>query len=157
MTKDITIIDKQVTPIVAQATALAITDSESLNEASTLRATIKDAIDHVKADKDTIYRPIKDALDEVNARYKPYEKALDTALKSINDKMTEYQTAIFKAQKEEEAKIAARIGEGKGKLKIETAINKIANIEKVEQTDDTGFYNKPHLVIKDPSLSTHGE
>ena len=150
--KDITIIENEITPVVAAATAITITDSQSLNEASTLRAQIKTAIDYVKEKKEIEYRPAKTVLDNITARFKPYEKNLDTALKTINDKMTEYQTAIFKAQKEKEAAIAARIGEGKGKLKVETAINQMANIEQVEQTEDTNFYNKPVLVIKDPSL-----
>ena len=146
MKKEITVIEKQVSPIVTQAQSIKIVDSESLNKASDLRVKIKEAIDYVEQDKEKIYRPIKDALDEVNNRYKPWEKSLEEALKTINSRMTKYQTEVYAAQKKEEERIAKQLS--KGKIDVETAIEKIEAVAKVESTIETNFVNMPELVIE---------
>lgn len=151
-TKQLTVLEKEVSPVVQEASQLNIGSTEELTNASTLREKIKHVQKVIESDKEELYRPIKTALDEVNARYAPYEKPLKEALKIVNDKMSAYQTAVIKKQREEEAKIAARIGEGKGKLKVETALNKIAMVEKPAVLEDTGFVNKPVVVVINDGL-----
>lgn len=150
--KEITVLERQVSPVVSQASQLSITSTELLTSASELREKIKEVQNQVANDKELLYRPIKDALDEVNSRYAPFEKPLAEALKIVNSKMSAYQTALVAKQRADEAKIAARIGEGKGKLKIETALNQIDALLKPATLEMTGFTQKPTLVITDESL-----
>jgi hypothetical protein len=47
--------------------------------------------------------------------------------------MSAYQTEQDRIAREKEEKIAARVGEGKGKLKVETAVNKMNEIERAPE------------------------
>lgn len=149
---DLKLIEKQVSPVIKEASALNITSTKELTNASTLRENIKKLQKAIEDDKEKLYRPMKDAIDELNSRYDVYLKPLKEALKIANDKMTAYQTAAMKKQREEEAKIAARIGEGKGKLKVETALNKMSAVEKPAELDNTGFVNRPIVWITNAGL-----
>lgn len=151
-TKEIVVIEKKLTPVVEEVSSLCITDTTTMETASSLRTKIKALTKEVEDSKEELYRPAKDALDAINARYEKYEKPLKQALKIINDKMTAYQTMIFKKQKAEEAKIAARIAPGKGNLSLEKGMEKMANVEKAPVLETTGFYNKPVLEIYDAKL-----
>lgn len=148
-TKQLTIIEKQVAPVITEASQLAITGTDTLTLASTLRENIKRVQKEIEDDKEELYRPIKTALDEVNARYAPFEKPLKEALKIVNDKMGAYQTQVLKDKQEKEAKIAARIGINLG---VEKAMEKINALESPAELDMTGFMKKQILVITDTSL-----
>ena len=149
---EITIIEKQVSPVVQQASQLAISSTEQLTSASELREKIKEVQKQVEDDKERLYRPIKDALDEVNTRYAPFEKPLKDALKIVNDKMSVYQTAEIARAKAEADKIAARVAPGKGNLSVGKALEKIEAIEAPVELDLTGFTNRPVVVVTNDSL-----
>lgn len=151
-TKQLTVLESQVSPVVAEAQALNITSTEQMTAASTLRERIKEVQKAIEADKEELYRPAKTVLDEINARYAPFEKPLKEALKIVNEKMSARQTAEIARAKAEADAIASRVGKGKGHLKPETAMDKIANIETPATLDLTGFTNRPKLSITDESL-----
>lgn len=146
-TKQLTVIEKQVTPVVAEASALVILGTDTLTLASTLRENIKRVQKEIEADKEQLWRPIKIALDEVSARYAPFEKPLKEALKIVNEKMSAFQTQAIKIAQEEAEKIANRIKPGKGNLSIEKGLEKMADIETPVVLDMTGFTNRPVLKI----------
>lgn len=151
-TKQLTVLEKAVTPVVAEASALVIIGTDTLTLASTLRENIKRVQKDIEADKETLWRPIKIALDEVSSRYAPFEKPLKEALKIVNEKMSAFQTQAIKEAQAEAERIASRTKEGKGNFSIETAMKKLDEIEKPAVLDMTGFVNKPKLVVYDESL-----
>jgi len=59
------------------------------------------------------------------------------AITIVRNVMTAYQTAMVKKQKEEENRIANRVGEGRGKLTAETAVRKLEAMEAVEENVST--------------------
>ncbi len=154
---DIKIIEKNVSPIVLQATALSITDSATMSKAVVLLSNCNKYMDSVTEEREKITKPLNEALKAERNRWKPIESNLDEAISTIRGKMSAYQTEQVRIQKEAEIKIAQRIGEGKGKLKIETAIKKIDTIAVPEKEVATGaglvqFRETQSLKITDESL-----
>lgn len=147
MNNQLIILEKKVSPVVAQATALEITSSETLNEASILRENIKKLQKSIEEDKEPLYRKAKDVVDEINSRYDKFLKPLKEALKISNDKMSAFQTQAIKTAQEEAEKIADRIKPGKGNLSLEKGLEKMAGIEAPAVLDMTGFTNRPVLKI----------
>lgn len=152
MSKDLKVIEKKVSPVVLQASALNITSTEQMTSASDLRENIKKLQKTIEDDKEGLYRPMKNAIDELNSRYDTFLKPLKEALKIVNDKMVKFQTEAIKKQEAEEAKIAARIAPGKGNLSVDKAIEKMANVEKAPELNNTGFTKKPTVFVTNDGL-----
>lgn len=155
MSKEITI-KKEIDPIVTKATDLIITD-KTMPEAVTILSETNKLLTKITKEKETITKPLNEALKVERARWKPLEDNLNLIISTIRKKMSDYQTAMIKKQKEDEAKIANRVGEGRGKLKIETAINKIENLDKPEvlvstEAGSVKFRTTYQLEITDESL-----
>lgn len=131
-TKEIAI-QKKVAPIIKKADALTILSGEDMKDAVATLSTLNKWNDDVEEDEDKIVKPMKEALKEVQGRYKPLKAMLADAIANVRSKMTIYQTEVKRIADEKAAKIAARVGEGKGKLGLETASNKIDAIEKPDQ------------------------
>lgn len=128
MSKEITI-QKKVDPIVKKADDLEIKTPKHMEAATEMLSQLNKMGDNVEAEKMKVMRPLLDAQKAERGRWKPIETKLEEAIAIVRRKMTIYQTAAKKEADEEAARIAARVGEGKGKLKIETAIEKIADIK----------------------------
>lgn len=133
-------LEKEITPVVLKADKITITNNTEMVEATKLLSNINKYADEVESRRKAITEPLNVALKAARQMFSPLEDKLEAAITSIRKAMTSYQTNIVRIQKEEEAKIAARIGEGKGKLKLETAVAKMDQIEKpVEKiTTDAG-------------------
>lgn len=126
MSKDIVpTIQKQISPIVSQAQQLKITSPEEMTEASTLLTQLNKNNDRVTKEKESITKPLNEALRVERGRWKPIELQLEEAIKITRQKMSEYQTKESENAKRDADKIALRVGEGRGKLKPETAAKKI--------------------------------
>lgn len=117
---------------------LSITDSASMTQAAGLLSELNRANDRIVKDRETLTKPINESLKAIRAKYKPFVDTLESAIEIVRSKMGVYQSEALRFQKAEEAKIAARIGEGKGKLSIETAVKKIAEIDAPEARVATG-------------------
>lgn len=132
--KQITIIKKEINPLITEADKFQkITSQTELIEATELLSKMNKIIDRVKEEKEKITKPLNEALKAERNRWKPIETGYEQAIEIIRKAMSDYQTEQVRIQKEEELKIAKRIGEGKGKLKIDTAIAKINEITKPEK------------------------
>lgn len=83
------------------------------------------------------------ALKNARELFKPLENPYEDAIEILRKKMSAYQTLKVKTEAEDKAKIANRIGEGKGKLKLETAVAKIEEIGVTEKnvSTDAGAVN----------------
>jgi len=139
MKTSLTIISKEVSPIVEKAETLKIVDIKSMEVASDFRLKLKAEEKRLKEDKEKITKPINESLKEIRSKYAPAEDIIERALDFLNKKMSDYQLALIIKQREEEKKIADRIGEGKGKLKLETAVKQISQLDVIESPTSTKF------------------
>lgn len=135
--KEVLVMHKQIAPVVEEAQALVIKDAKTMKAATEMLSRINQIGDKITAEKEKVTKPLNEALKAERARWKPVETVYEEAVEIIRGKMTEYQTAEVKRQREEEARIAARVGEGKGKLKVETAVRQMEDIEKADGTVKT--------------------
>lgn len=127
-TKNIELIEKKITPLLAEVLYFDITGDESLSQSAELLSRANIHLKALTTDKKLITDPIKASLKEIESRYAPAETNLKQIIDVLRTKQSTYQTATLKAQKEDEDKIASRIGTGSGKLKLETAIAKIEDL-----------------------------
>jgi hypothetical protein len=157
MTKEIEVIQKNMNPIVERAKLLSITDSKGMTLAVETLSQLNKIIDKITEEKERVTKPLNEALRAERSRWKPYELVCEEGIASLRQKMSHYQTEQEELRKEAEAKIAARIGEGKGKLKLDTAARQLSQIEKAPDEIATGsgsvqFRVKKELEIIDASL-----
>lgn len=132
-TKDLVpVVQKEITPIVARASALTIKTPMDMTIAAEMLSQLNTAGDKLEASRELLTKPLNATLKEIRSRYKPLESTIEEAVGIVRRKMGDYQMAAETAAREEEARIAARVGEGRGKLKAETAANQLAEIERPE-------------------------
>lgn len=93
--------------------------------------------DAIKEKKELITKPLNLALKNAREMFKPLENPYEDAIQILRMKMSGYQTAKLKAEEEAKAKIANRVGEGKGKIRLETAVEKIEEIGTTEKNAST--------------------
>lgn len=131
-TEEITIKqEKEIVPFIQKiGSNLTIIDVPTLAQATEYLSQANQYLTALTKDKETMTKPLNEALRAIRAKYAPTEKALEDVILSIRKAMTTYQTQETLRIKEEEEKIASRVGDGKGKLKVETAIKKIEDIER---------------------------
>jgi phage host-nuclease inhibitor protein Gam len=136
--------------IISTALALAVVDKKTMEKASDLRSQVKKYLKDLTEEKEKVTKPLNDALKAERARFKPMEEKAEAVIKYLDKQMSDYQTAETKRLREEEEKIAARIGEGKGKLKLETAVAKLASLDTVDKTvGNTRFVTDYEVVVLD--------
>lgn len=124
------VIEKEISPIVAKAQALTIKDEKSMTGGAELLSTLNLRLDKIVEEKEKITKPLNEALKVERARWKPFETVLDEAISLIRKKMGTYHTEQTRLANEEEARIVARVGEGKGHLKAETAVRQMEDIDR---------------------------
>ena len=139
MAKELTIINKDVSPIIQKAQSLVIKDAESMEQASDFRSKLKQEEKRLETDRLSMTAPINESLKKINDKYRPAKDTITQALKYLNDSMSSYQMASMKALREQEEKIANRIGEGSGHLTIETASRKIGELAPITAPTSTKF------------------
>lgn len=148
-------IKKEVTVLATQAQQLSITNDEQMREATVMLSTVNKQADIIKDFKEKVTKPLNQALRAERARWKPLEDQLASATKVIRTAMIVYQTAMTKKAEAEKEKIVARIGEGKGKIKVTTAAGKLAEVatpDKLVSTDEgaVSFVTDYEIEIEDP-------
>jgi hypothetical protein len=154
---EVTTLTRQISPVVVEARELVVADSEGMRRATELLSRLNKFNDSVTEEKEKVTKPLNEALKAERGRWKPVEDVCAEAVSIVRGKMSEYQTAEVKRAREEEAAIAARVGEGKGKLKVETAIRKMDAVEKAEDKVNTEsgmvkFREDKVLLVTDMSI-----
>lgn len=151
-TKEVSIFEKT-------ANDLKITSAADIDAAVDTLGDIKKLQKSLKTKEDDAKKPFQETLNGIRAAYKPIQTNLEKAEATIKQKIGAFRTAEAKKAEEKKAKIEARVGEGKGKLKVETAINQISNVESSRSAKhvDTGRSTMTvrkikKLVIKDEAL-----
>lgn len=130
--KEVAIIEKQMTPveIKERAETLAVTDEKSEIRAAEMLSQFNLVGDWMKKDKAKEYDPAWKTVVAIRARWKPKEDILTAAITLVRSKMNKYRTDAKAKADAEAAKIADRVGEGKGKFKVDTAVRKIEEIDR---------------------------
>jgi len=130
------IVTKATVPIIERGNTIVIDSPEALVEATEILSQVNKAMDQVKAEKDKVLKPLKELADREKARWEPLESLFKPVIDRIRTQMSAYQTAALKKKAEDDAKIASRVGPGKGNLSPETAIRKMTD-NAVEEKIDT--------------------
>lgn len=145
------VIQREVAPIITEALGVEIKGKEDMKIATELLSKLNKVADKIDEEKAKVLDPLNEARKAEMARWKPLEIQYGKAIEYLRAEISAYQTAEIKRQREEEAKIAARVGEGKGKIKIETAVKKMEKIDKPDTmvTTDVGVIKfREQKVIK---------
>lgn len=151
------VLQKEISPIVESARGLEIVDAKGMGVGTEMLSRLNQFNDRVVEEKEKITKPLNEALKVERARWKPIEDVVGSAIAVVRDKLSAYQTTEVLRAREEEKRIAERVGEGKGKLKVETAVRKLGEIEVAEDKvmSDSGmvkFREDKVLVIVDEKL-----
>ncbi len=157
-TKEVKAIEKGIAVAVAKAEKIVVikTDVE-LEQASEVLSQLNQYNDGLKAEKKKMTAPANDTLKAIKAFFAPIEDRVVPKIDAIRGAMSAYQTEKANRTREEEAKIASRIGEGKGKLKFETAVKQMGELDKPLEKVTTAsgslqFREDKKLKIVDASL-----
>lgn len=126
--KEVAVIDRIETVFKENGTVPKIAGDDDMVLATKSLSLFNTALKELTTEKEKLTKPLNAALKEIRARYKPAEDKLGGFIEKIRDSMSDYQTAETKRADEEAAKIAARVGDGRGKLGVETAARKLGEI-----------------------------
>ena len=128
---DVQVLEKEITPYIVKAEKLVVIKNEKdMSLASEMRTQLKAYEKQVTAKKEEATKPLSLALKNIRGWFAPLEERIEETMSSINRAMITYQTEQKAIADAEAEKIASRVGEGKGKLKTETAIRKMGEIDK---------------------------
>lgn len=131
--KQVAVLEKKIDPIIRQAEAVTIKSDDDMKGAVELLSNLNKYNDNVVEEREKITKPLNEALKAARSLFKPLETKLEGGIQAIRKAITAYQTEKTKLAEIEAKKIADRIGQGKGKLKVETAVSKMENIERPDQ------------------------
>ena len=135
--KELAVVKGQVSKLENQAMQVTITTPEENESAMNLKAKLKEMGKDITDRKEKITKPLNAALKSTRELFAPLEKQLDTAEGIIGKKLLAYKQAMDAKAREDEAKVAKKVEEGK--MKLETAEKKLDKIEetKVDKTTRT--------------------
>lgn len=155
MDKSVTL-QKEVAPIVSKAQALVIKDEKTMEQSVELLSRCNIVLDKAKAEKEMITKPAREIIKRENERWAPVIDPAEEVVKIVRLKQSEYQTMLSREAKMREEKIIERVGEGRGKLKVETAIRKMEDIKKPDEkvvASSGSVKFRDHTVLKVVTLS----
>ena len=137
--KEIAVVKRQVTLATTAAEELDVKDKESLDQAVNLLTKIKTVAKLVNDRKDSFTRPAYNAYKQIMEEAKKlWNPLLDDCAKAetiVKAKSLEYKKKVDAQAKIDEKKIADRVDAGK--LKEETGVKKMQEIERVEASVET--------------------
>lgn len=131
--KEVTTVDKKAVQEVSifekSANSLKITGPADMEQATELLGSIKKMQKHLKNQETDAKKPYAELVKGIIAAFKPVNFQLSAAEDIIKGKVIKFRREeAIKAEAKKE-KIEDRVGEGKGKLKVGTAINQIAEVD----------------------------
>lgn len=135
----------------------SITSAKDMELASKARIERKTILKAADAEKQKVLKPLNAARAAEQARWKPLETRLEEEIETLDRGMTKYQTEQQRIADAAAEKIAARVKEGKGNLKPETASRKLAEIDApasviASDAGATGFRAVPCFEVMDLTL-----
>lgn len=146
--KEVQVLEKEIAPFITKAQKIVIANDKQLASASEMRSQLKAYEKLVTAKKEEATKPLNLTLKNIRGWFKPIEDRIDESMDMLNRAMINYQTEQKRIADEEAEKIANRVGEGKGKLKTETAIRKMGEIEKPSEKITTASGGTQFITVK---------
>lgn len=135
--KQIEVVQKKVTGTAEVIMRMTIKNDGDMASASELLSKANSHAKEIKADKEKLTKPLNAVLLLIRKKYKPVETELEKAIKHLRAEIGAYQTKKDNEAEAERVRIAGRVGSGKGKLKIETAAQQMANVEGPDKKIET--------------------
>ena len=133
MKKEIQLLNEETLAVAKYTSALSIKGAEDMKNAVETLSSLNTLHDRVVEDREKLTKPLLEALKEVRERYRDVEERLKASIGTVRSEMTRYQGEALKARQEAELKLSERVGEGRGKLKMETALRRLEEVEVVEK------------------------
>lgn len=130
-------IQKESETLNGKVQSITIASQEDMQKATDILSKLNVCLDSLIEEKELITKPMNEALREVRGRYKPTETRLEEAIGALRKSMSRYQTEETARIDAETAKIADRVGDGKGRLKIETAVRKMETLNTLDKKTTT--------------------
>lgn len=127
MTKELTTIQKSLSPIVDQALSIIIKKPADMVIATEILSKLNSFNDRIAEEREKVTKPLMEALKAERARWKPAESANEEAINYVRKEMTRYQTEQIAIQKAKEQAIAAKVS--KGEIELDKAVAKIEKIK----------------------------
>ena len=155
--KELQVIEKEIVPFTNKIDLeFSITSPKEMKAASEIRVQLKAYEKQIKEKRESASKPAYAAYKAIMNMFSPLENAVKEKLSIINTAMSSYQEEQEAIAEKERQKIENRIGEGKGHLKVETAIDKMQQIENPQsvissESGSTMFVDKPDCEVEDLS------
>src|ERR1035437_9675471 len=149
-------IEKEAKPLMARASQLEIKDEQSLTVATEILSQANVLLKSITTARKAETGPLKQEVKELEAKYEPTEDALDSIIKQIRADMSSYQTKQVQLLWDKENAISDRVGAGKGKLKVETAVAQIDELDRPAEKTATASGSvtfRPKNTLKITSLA----
>lgn len=124
---EVAIYEKKLIPIVEESLKIKVVDDEGLVMATEILSRLNKLNDMITEEKEKVTVPLNEALKAERARWKPLEDSYKKGIEWLRGQAGAYQTAKLKKQREEEAKVAAKMAQGK--IDINKAGDKLVKIE----------------------------
>lgn len=145
---EVALIESQVSPLVAKAVSIIINDGESMKEAVEFLSMLNTRLERVVAEREKVTKPLNEALKAERARWKPLEVSLGSAIALVRAGISKYQTQAVRIAKEAQEKVIARVGDGKGKFTLNTAVRKLREIDTPEAKIQTEAGDVRFRIVK---------
>ena len=134
-TKEIKKIDKESDVVLQHVQSIEVTTDDGLKHAVDELTNIKGISKRIQEEKEKLTKPAMEIVKWARLRFKPAEDSLEQAERVVKVKILGYNAKKAELARIEEAKIAKKVEQGK--LKMETAIEKMGNVNRAE-TKTTG-------------------
>lgn len=134
--KDIQIIDSTMKSMRLIMESAKVTNDEELASIADKIKQVRDAKKKLQELKEAFVGPAKQIIDEAKGRYDDKIKFCDTVARQLDEVAKTYMIAQENIRKEEEAKIAKKLEEGK--IKTETAVKRMEKLPDAPKTVNTG-------------------
>ncbi len=135
--KQLKVVEKKVTGTAEVIMRMTIKTDDDMSVASELLSKANTHAKEIKANKEELTKPLNAVLLLIRKKYKPVETELEKAIKHLRAEIGAYQTKKDDEAEAERVRIAGRVGSGKGKLKMETAAQQMANVAAPERKVET--------------------
>lgn len=131
---DLSVVKEKIEGMTAMLASSPVTNEAECAEVAVKVSNIKKLAKFIEQEKDKYVEPAKEIIASAKAQYDPYIEACKQAEKELKRRADVFLTALDDKRKADEKAIADRVGEGRGKLKVETAAKKIENLAEAPKT-----------------------
>lgn len=130
--KDIEPLAKDISHLSAGIVDLKVTSDPEAKSATGLLTSVKTKAKEIAKKKKAILDPLSEAVKEVRKLFKEPEDQLTEAERIIKAAILAYHEAQDAIAQKQIASIENRVGEGRGHIKVETAMAQLANVNQAD-------------------------